>query len=195
MLVARRLVVGYERPLIRPLDLEVRPGEPVAFYGPNGVGKTTLAKVLATLLSPLGGSIELYGNPIKKMRRHIFYLPETVEVPPKVKALEYVEAVASFYGISDLAEEVLRAVGVPPQLELEKMSQGMKRRVQLASALAVAPKVKLAVLDDPYVSIDPEGAAELHEAVISAFGNAVLALTSRSPLKGVRNIDFFTLKP
>lgn len=75
------------------------------------------------------------------------------------------------------------------------MSQGMRRRVQLASALAVAPKVKLAVLDDPYVSVDLEGAAALHEAVLSAFGNAVLVLTSRSPLKGVRNIDFLTLKP
>ncbi|AET32333.1 AAA family ATPase [Pyrobaculum ferrireducens] len=112
-----------------------------------------------------------------------------------VKAFEYVEALASFYGAEDSAEETLELAGVSGRLPLGKMSQGMKRLVQLAAALAVAPKVKLLVLDDPYVSVSPERSAELHDELLRRSRDGVLVLTARVPLKATLQVDFLSLKP
>jgi ABC-2 type transport system ATP-binding protein len=195
MLEIRGLVVGYDKPLIRSLDLRLGGGESAVFFGPNGVGKTTLAKTVASLLRPLGGSVLLDGVPTHKARGRIFYLSETIEVPERVKAVDYVEALASFYGAADSARDLLDVVGVPGRLPLGKMSQGMRRLVQLAAAMAALPKVGLAVLDDPYVSVAPEKAAEVHRELLRRAKNAVLILTARIPLEASMQIDFLKLKP
>ena len=195
MLESRGLVVGYDKPLIRPLDLRLGGGESAVFFGPNGVGKTTLAKTVASLLRPLGGSVLLDGVPTHKARSRIFYLSETVEVPERVKAVDYVEALASFYGAADSARDLLDVVGVPGRLPLGKMSQGMRRLAQLAAAMAVLPKVGLAVLDDPYVSVAPEKAAEVHRELLRRAKDAALILTARIPLEASMQVDFLKLKP
>ncbi len=195
MLEIRGLVVGYDKPLIKPLDLRLGGGESAVFFGPNGVGKTTLAKTVASLLRPLGGSVLLDGVPTHKARGRIFYLSEAIEVPERVKAVDYVEALASFYGAADSARDLLDVVGVPSRLPLGKMSQGMRRLVQLAAAMAVLPKVGLAVLDDPYVSVAPDKAAEVHRELLRRVKNTVLILTARIPLEASMQIDFLKLKP
>ncbi len=195
MLEARGLVVGYDKPLTKPLDFKLAKGESIVFYGPNGVGKTTLAKTIASLLKPLSGSVLLDGVPVPRARDYIFFLPEVVDLPDRVKAFEYVEALASFYGAEDSAEEALELAGVSGRLPLGKMSQGMKRLAQLAAALAVAPKVKLLVLDDPYVSVSPEKSAELHNELLRRSRDGVLVLTARVPLKATLQVDFLSLKP
>ncbi len=189
------LVVGYDKPLTRPLDLELGPGESAVFFGPNGVGKTTLAKTIASLLRPLGGEVLLDGVPTVKARDKIFFLPETIDVPDRIKAAEYAEALASFYGAEDSVKDFLDAVGVPGGVPLGKMSQGMRRLVQLAATLAVAPRVKLLVLDDPYVSVSPDKSAELHGELLRRLGGASLVLTARVPLKAHVQVDFLSLKP
>ncbi|AFA39898.1 ABC-type multidrug transport system, ATPase component [Pyrobaculum oguniense TE7] len=195
MLEVRDLVIGYGKPLTRPISFRLGSGEAAVFYGPNGVGKSTLAKTLATLLRQISGSVFVDGIPNVKARDKIFFLPETVDVPERVKAVEYVEALASFYGAGDSAEDVLEIVGVPGELLLGKMSQGMKRLVQLAAALAVIPKVKLAILDDPYVSVAPEKAAEIHSEVLKRIGGSVLVVTARVPLKAHLQFDFLNFRP
>jgi ABC-2 type transport system ATP-binding protein len=195
MLEIRGLVVGYDKPLIRPLDLRLGGGESAVFFGPNGVGKTTLAKTVASLLRPLGGSVLLDGVPTHKARGRIFYLSEAIDMPERVKAVDYVEALASFYGAADSARDLLDVVGVPGRLPLGKMSQGMRRLVQLAAAMAVLPKVGLAVLDDPYVSVAPDKAAEVHRELLRRAKNTVLILTARIPLETSLQIDFLKLKP
>jgi ABC-type multidrug transport system ATPase subunit len=93
------------------------------------------------------------------------------------------EALASFYGVADSARDLLDVVGVPGRLPLGKMSQGMRRLVQLAAAMAVLPKVGLAVLDDLYVSVAPDKAAEVHRELLRRAKNTVLILTARIPLE------------
>ncbi len=187
--------MGYDKPLIRPPDLRLGGGESVVFFGPNGVVKTTLAKTVASLLRPLGGSVLLDGVPAHKARGRIFYLSEAIEVPERVKAVDYVEALASFYGAADSARDLLDVVGVPGRLPLDEMSQVMRRLVQLAAAMAFLPKVGLAVLDDPCVSVAPDKAAEVHRELLRRAKNTVLILTARIPLEVSMQIDFLELKP
>jgi ABC-2 type transport system ATP-binding protein len=142
----------------------------------------------------MSGAVYLDGRPAVKMRRHIYFLPEIIEVPGKAKAREYVEAVASFYGGGDAAE-ALEIVEMPGELRLEAMSQGMKRLVQLAAAFAVLPKVRLVVLDDPYVSVAPDVAQAIHRELLRRAKGQVLVITARAPLEATHQIDFTTLKP
>ena len=191
----RGLVVGYDKPLNRPLDLVLGPGESAVFFGPNGVGKTTLAKTVASLLRPLRGDVLLDGVPTAKARDKIFYLPETIDVPERIKAAEYAEALASFYGAHNSVKDFLDVVGVPGGIPLGKMSQGMRRLVQLATVFAIAPRVKLLVLDDPYISVSPDKSAELHGELLRRLGGASLVLTARVPLKAHVQVDFLSLRP
>jgi len=71
----------------------------------------------------------------------------------------------------------------------------MRRLVQLAAAVAALPKVELAVLDDPYVSVAPDKAAEVHRELLRRAKNTVLILTARIPLGVLMQIDFLKLKP
>ncbi|MGH3941573.1 MAG: ABC transporter ATP-binding protein [Pseudonocardiaceae bacterium] len=70
MLSAHGIVAGYRRgePVLDGLDLQVQPGETVGLAGPSGCGKSTLARVLALLLAPWGGTVELDGQPVTRFR-------------------------------------------------------------------------------------------------------------------------------
>lgn len=83
VLVARSLTAGYDRiPVLRDLDLDVHEGEVVALLGPNGAGKTTTLLAASGTLTPLGGTIELFGEPGGSIpshalaRRGLAHLPQ-----------------------------------------------------------------------------------------------------------------------
>jgi len=192
VLEARNLVIGYSKPLTVPLNFEFGEGEAVVFYGPNGIGKTTLLKTLSTLLEPLQGEVRLNGDPASKRRSRIFYLPELIDVPLRVTALQYVDAVTGFYPKSLDSREALKQVGVPPNVKLGKLSMGMRRRAQLAAALALAPYLELLCLDDPFVGVDPWSSARILE--LFKGNDCVLVVASRTPIEGLRNVDFRELR-
>ena len=67
-LVIEHLSVGHsKRPLVRDIDLSVRPGEVVALIGPNGSGKTTILKTVAGLLAPIDGSVRIFDQAMQDM--------------------------------------------------------------------------------------------------------------------------------
>src|SRR6204780_1783219 len=71
-LVVRDLFAGYQQvPVVRELNLEVRPGEVVALLGPNGAGKTTTLETIAGLHRPISGTVELSGESIGGKPAHI----------------------------------------------------------------------------------------------------------------------------
>jgi branched-chain amino acid transport system ATP-binding protein len=71
-LVLRNLFAGYQEiPVVRELNLEVRPGEVVALLGPNGAGKTTTLETIAGLNRPISGTVELSGDSIGGVPAHL----------------------------------------------------------------------------------------------------------------------------
>ncbi|AFL67178.1 ABC transporter ATP-binding protein [Desulfurococcus amylolyticus] len=161
MLVVKDLVCGYSKKtaIIGPISFELGMGNVLIFQGPNGVGKSTLLKTLATILKPISGSLLIQGRPAEKMRNKIFFLQEAVDVPQEFTAIDYLMVVASFYNTSvsrdHVAEILVDVAGIPsPRIRLGKMSQGQRRRVQLASALLPLKNVYVFILDDPGVGLD-----------------------------------------
>jgi ABC-2 type transport system ATP-binding protein len=146
------------------VDLDVAEGEIYAFLGPNGAGKTTTVRILTTLLRPTGGSARVAGFDVVaeagQVRRTIGVALQEAALDPLMTGRELIRLQATLHGLSrdegrsradallervDLVEAADRQVGT--------YSGGMRRRLDLASALVHEPPVLF--LDEPTTGLDP----------------------------------------
>ncbi len=171
-LFARGLRKAFDKPAVDGLDLTVRAGEFYALLGPNGAGKTTSLRMIAGLLRPDGGRIEIFGvdalaDPIGA-RRIAAWLPDEPMLYDKLTPAEYLEFVAGLWGL-DPALATQRAQDLLRRLSLwdvrgqrcEGFSRGMKQKVALAGALIHAPR--LLMLDEPLTGLDASAARLVKE--------------------------------
>lgn len=147
------------------IDLAVAPGEVFGFLGPNGAGKTTTIKMMAGLLQPTAGSVEICGFDVQRDPLHAKavtgFIPDRPYLYEKLTAEEFMHFVANLYGINGPAGrvgELLALFGLTDWANelIENYSHGMKQRLVMASALLHEPKVL--VVDEPMVGLDPRGA-------------------------------------
>ncbi len=145
------------------VDITIRKSEIFGLLGPNGAGKTTLLSILATIIRPDKGSVEIFGCDLKKntkdIRRIIGLVPQDIALYPNLTArenLRYFGRMHNFFGkeLEDRIDESLDAVGLKKRGEdrVETYSGGMKRRANLAVGLLNRPKILM--LDEPTVGID-----------------------------------------
>lgn len=149
--------------VVDDLDLTVRAGELYALLGPNGAGKTTTLRMVAGLLPPDAGSIEIFGidaraDPITA-KRITAWLPDEPMLYDKLSPLEYLEFVAGLWGVDRVraehnAEELLGVLELTRHrhARCEGFSRGMKQKVALAGALIHDPW--LIMLDEPLTGLD-----------------------------------------
>lgn len=168
LLEIRDLSVGYSRPVLGGLDMEIRKGSLVSLLGPNGAGKTTLLRTLSRHLSPLSGTILLKGRALSFYR--VEELAKVVSVvltekaaPPMLSVLEYVALgrhphMNLFGGMSskdlDVVESALSAVKAEnlASKQVDRLSDGERQKASLARALAQEPELML--LDEPTAHLD-----------------------------------------
>ncbi len=173
---------------VRDIDLTVARGEVFGFLGPNGAGKTTTVRMLCTLLPPTGGSasvagIDVVGDPAE-VRRRIGVALQEIGLDPVQTGRELLELQCGLYGITGQsargrAEELLELVGLTDAADrrTKTYSGGMKRRLDLASALVHSPEVLF--LDEPTTGLDPASRLTVWEEVrrINATGTSVFLTT------------------
>lgn len=165
---------GIKLRAVDDLSLTVEPGTVYGLLGPNGSGKSTTIKAMLGLLEPTHGSCEVLGISSRAARSRVVvgYLPEA---PYFYRFLSGWELVA-FYGrlsgmrremVAERVEEVLRWVGLAPaaRRRVGTYSKGMLQRVGLAQALVHDPR--LIILDEPTAGVDPVGAAEISQLILS----------------------------
>jgi ABC-2 type transport system ATP-binding protein len=152
---------------VRNLSLHVPAGELFGFLGPNGAGKTTTIKMIAGLLRPTSGRIEIAGHDLAshpvEAKGALGFIPDRPFLYEKLSALEFMKFVAGIYGfdvgaLNGRIDELLTLVElhqVRSQL-IESFSHGMKQRLVMASAFLHQPQVM--VVDEPMVGLDPRGA-------------------------------------
>ncbi|MEO0074273.1 MAG: ABC transporter ATP-binding protein [candidate division WOR-3 bacterium] len=152
----------------------IRQGEIFGLIGPNGSGKTTCLRIIATLLRPTAGSVTVFGlNVVRRateVRRLISYLPEDAGAYRQLSGIEYLRFMATFY--SRDSDERDRLVETGRQIsdlgsrlsdKVATYSKGMTRRLLLARALMTAPR--LAILDEPTSGLDVTSSLELREII------------------------------
>lgn len=146
---------------LRPVDLELNPGEVVTVLGPSGCGKTTLLRVVAGLEPPTEGSVTIDGAPPSTARtaKRIGFVPQSPALLPwrtveaNVRLLQEVNRGGNPHDLPDI-ESLLREVGLTEfrAAHPHELSGGMQQRVALARAFAIGAPYLL--MDEPFAALD-----------------------------------------
>ncbi|HEX8291915.1 MAG TPA: ABC transporter ATP-binding protein [Pyrinomonadaceae bacterium] len=170
---------------VREVDLFVPAGETCALVGPNGAGKTTLLKMLAGLLRPTSGKIEVAGVEVgaepKRLHRIVGYVPDTYGLYDDLSVRHFLEYFARAHGVSreGLGRRLDGVLGLTNlagkrDAQVGSLSRGMRQRLVIAKTLLHAPKVLL--LDEPASGLDPHARIELRDLIrqLASLGTTIL---------------------
>ena len=178
-----------ERVAIHDLSLSIAEREIFAILGPNGSGKTTLFRVLSTLIPMQQGEVRIFGHDLRTeaaaIRSQLGVVFQSPSIDKKLTVLENVIHHGRLYGLggSELrsrADEMLARLGLADRRRefVEKLSGGLRRRVELATGMLHRPRLLL--LDEPSTGLDPGARSDLWqylEQVREADGVTVLVTT------------------
>ena len=152
---------------VRGLDLELDPGEVVAFLGPNGAGKTTTIDMVLGLSSPTEGTVEVFGIPPHQAVRKglVSAVLQTGGLLPDFTVAETVEYTAALFVEPRPVDEVLERAGISriAARRVGACSGGEQQRLRFAMALL--PDPALLVLDEPTQGMDVEGRRDFWRAI------------------------------
>ena len=186
MFEVRNIAFSYgAQPVLRDVSFVVSPGETVSIVGDNGAGKTTLLKILATLMTQDAGSIRVNGQdavhyPLR-YRSQLGYLQENPSLYEDMTVKGYLKYRAQLKG--ELDKRIRRRVGEAAETcqitdilmqPIRKLSFGLKKRVALADAMLLRPRVLL--LDDVLAGLDRSmrEAAGTIVSTVAAFSSVIV---------------------
>lgn len=185
---------------LRGLDLTVAAGECVAVIGHNGSGKTTAVRLIAGLLEPSSGDVQIVARSIHDeaeatdARAALAAVPDTPSLYDDLTVREHLQLVAIAHGVAgedgieQRITQLLEQLGMASKADARPgaLSRGMRQKLQLACAL-VRPH-RLLMLDEPVVGLDPASQRTLQQLLLEAKGNGVAVVLTTHQLAFARGI-------
>ena len=169
------------RRALRPLDLDLDQGGFLVVTGPNGSGKTTLLRLVAGLLAPTRGTLEVVPD-----RGRLGYLGHEPLLYRDLTALENLDLYGRLYRVAERRERIgmlLERFGLW-EVRGERVgsfSRGMTQRLALCRALLHEPD--LLILDEPFTALDAEGAKLLERQLAELAGDSSLLVSTPDPAR------------
>jgi len=176
-----------DRPAIDTIDLTVESGQLYGLVGPDGAGKTTILRILSTVIKPTSGSAHLAGFDVIKqsedVRALLGYMPQAFSLYPDLTVKENLKFFADINGVpareqKQRIDELLEFARLTEfsTRRSENLSGGMRKKLALACALIHEPKMLL--LDEPTTGVDPVSRRELWHLLAKVIQQGVTVLVS-----------------
>lgn len=177
----------YAKPVLKDINLRIKPGGCIGYLGPNGSGKTTTMKILCNLLKPTRGEAYINGiNVQENFREALKNIGAIISVPPLYPFFTpriILKYIGELRGINkaDLDDEIKLRLGIVKLLDsiddkVGKFSTGMKQRLNIAIALLGNPDIL--ILDEPTIGLDPKGMMEFRETINALKKNRTIFISS-----------------
>ncbi len=184
--VVKELTKSYDGVVaLDAVSFNVASGELFGFIGPDGAGKTTLFRMLVTLLLPNGGSATVLGDDVVrdlwKLRRRLGYMPGRFSLYPDLSVEENLNFFASVFGTT-ITAEYDRIAPIYSQIEpfktrrADALSGGMKQKLALCCALVHKPEILF--LDEPTTGVDAVSRREFWDLLSSIKGPELTIVVS-----------------
>jgi len=181
----RDLTVRFRKDeVLRGLTTAFERGTVTALLGRNGVGKSTLLRVLVGFLPATSGEASVFGLPCSKrgpdIRRRVGYVPDRLELPRWMSVDDHLRFLEAFYPTWDKHEErrLLAQLDLDAKAKVKDLSKGQREKHALVAALAHRPDLLL--LDEPFSGLDPVVRQEVLTAVLGHLrddGRTILVVT------------------
>ena len=175
--------------ILKDINLSIQSGKIIGLLGKNGVGKTTLIKLINDLLTPTSGQILIKGQKIGvETKKVISYLPERAYLNKQMKVSEVISYFEEFYDNFDSkkAKRLLEDLDLDINQKLSKMSKGMQEKVQLV--LVMSRNADLYVLDEPLGGVDPATRDYILDTILSNFNENASVIISTHLISDIEKI-------
>lgn len=185
------------------LNFQIEANEYVILRGANGIGKSTLMKILATLIKPTSGSVHIFGETLKNprnIRKKIGYIPENVNFDIDLNPLKFWQLYSSLSGRDEidfqLFQEYIKLLNMEKWVNtsIRAFSLGMKKRLLLAFWLSLKPELLL--LDEFESGVDEEGKKTALHLLGNIEGLTIIAVSHNQDFtfgKRSREVNFIDL--
>ena len=182
------------------VSLDVRPGEMFGLIGPDGAGKSSLYRIVATLQHPDAGSVAVDGLDVasayRQVRDIIGYMPERFSLYPYLTVRENLEFFASLFGVSvqsgyDLIAPIFSQLERFPDRRAGALSGGMKQKLALSCALIHRPRILL--LDEPSTGVDAVSRNEFWDMLATLRTQGITIMVSTSYMDEAQLCDRIAL--
>ncbi len=174
---------------LRGVDLEIPTGM-FGLLGPNGAGKTSLLRILAGLVHPTSGTLDVLGHDLRTeagkraVKAVLGYLPQDLGLYGELTAAQFVDYMAVLKGMNDASSrrrrvgEVLARVALADAAhrKIGGFSGGMKRRVGIAQAIVNDPKIL--IVDEPTAGLDPEERIRFRNLLVELAADRTVILST-----------------
>lgn len=176
-------------PILKDINLKIERGKIIGLLGMNGVGKSTLIKLINDLLIPTSGEIYINGEkPGVSSKKIISYLPERTYLDKDMKISEVFKFFEDFYDNfdSEKAKKLLKDLNLDINKKISKMSKGMQEKLQLI--LVMSRDADLYILDEPLGGVDPATRDYILDTILSNFKEGASLIISTHLIADIERI-------
>ena len=177
------------KPILKDINLKIPRGKIIGLLGKNGMGKTTLIKIINDLLTPTSGEILINGEkPGIKSKEIISYLPERTYLDKEMTIKQVLKYFEEFYKNFDKqkAVKLLEDLNLDINKKISKMSKGMQEKLQLI--LVMSRNAELYILDEPLGGVDPATRDYILDTILSNFAEGASVIISTHLISDIERI-------
>ena len=190
LLECKNIYKDYDKKqVLKDINLKIPRGKIIGLLGKNGMGKTTLIKLINDLLTPTSGEILVNGKNIGiESKRIISYLPERTYLDKSMTIKQTLKYFTDFYDNFDIekAKRLIKDLDLEIDTKISKMSKGMQEKLQLI--LVMSRNVELYILDEPLGGVDPATRDYILDTILNNFNEDASVIISTHLISDIERI-------